>query len=194
MSFLKKVTTLIKRINKQHIARKIWDEKMSEKLRVRVTSRPPSYEENRKMIAKLSLVEQIRINMMLEGRMKLRPQMMTAPDMSDIRKEADECMQRLINRRESEGKFIKDELRDVERVSNQMSNTEISEMDIKYLRYKLHEVSDAYSDYEIAMLKYATKKSERMKKILCYLICHPKAKSSDVIEFVSNQEDFGEDI
>lgn len=91
-----------------------------------------------------------------------------------------------------------DELRDVDlyvkRLYEQIKDNGIVKEDIDYLRYKLHIVADAYSDFEIALLAYATKSTIRLRKTICYLVNHPEAKSSDVIEYVSNQPEFWEDV
>ena len=175
---------------------------------------------------------------------------MEAPLMEDVRKEADECMQRITQnrryarksipafekeqvikrRREAERRFIEevmaaersikegnyvtsdemfeffgikreeaaDELRDVDlyvkRLFERVLDNGIAKEDIEYLRYKLHSISDSYADFEIGLLAYASKNSTRLKRIICYLVNHPEAKSSDVIEYVSSQSDFWEDV
>ncbi len=64
---------------------------------------------------------------------------------------------------------------------------------LEELKQKLQSVDDTYYDFVTAMLHYAKKKPERLNKLLNFLNNHPKAMSSDVVEFVSSQPDFMED-
>lgn len=57
----------------------------------------------------------------------------------------------------------------------------------------LNAVSDSYYDFVTAMLKYASKKESRMRILTEYLKENTKATTSDIIFFVSTQEDFFED-
>ena len=57
----------------------------------------------------------------------------------------------------------------------------------------LNNIEDSYFDFVSAMLHYAKKKPERLDNLINYIKTHPTAKSSDVIIFVSEQEDFYED-
>lgn len=61
------------------------------------------------------------------------------------------------------------------------------------LRKKLCEVKDAYEDFLAAMITYAAKKQERYVRVMDFLKKNPDALSSDILWFVSNQEDFMED-
>ena len=131
---------------------------------------------------------------------------MKAPKTEDVRLEADACMQRITENSRYARKSISavekeqavDELRDVDlyvkRLYERVSDNEIAKEDIEYLRYKLHVISDSYADFEIGLLAYATKSGTRLRKIICYLVNHPEVKSSDVIEYVSSQPDFWEDV
>ncbi len=58
---------------------------------------------------------------------------------------------------------------------------------------RLKEVEDSYEDFVGAISQYARKKSSRLKAVLEYMNSNPDANSSDIIYFVSSQEDFFED-
>lgn len=58
---------------------------------------------------------------------------------------------------------------------------------------RLREVEDSYEDFVGAISQYARKKSSRLKAVLEYMNSNPDANSSDIIYFVSSQEDFFED-
>lgn len=53
-------------------------------------------------------------------------------------------------------------------------------------------IEDTYYDFELAILQYAKKKQTRLSTVLTYIKNHPEAKTSDVIEFISEQDDFFE--
>ena len=57
----------------------------------------------------------------------------------------------------------------------------------------LNGIEDSYFDFVSAILNYAGKKKSRLKTLLDYLHDNPGVSSSDVIRFVSDQEDFMED-
>ncbi len=57
----------------------------------------------------------------------------------------------------------------------------------------LNNVEDSYFDFVSGIAHYAEKKPSRVSILIQYLKCHPTAKSSDVVKFVSEQEDFLED-
>ena len=57
----------------------------------------------------------------------------------------------------------------------------------------LNSVEDSYYDFVAAMLKYASKKEERKNALLNFLKDNPSALSSDIIQFVSDRDDFFED-
>ena len=82
----------------------------------------------------------------------------------------------------------------MKRLFERVLDNGIAKEDIEYLRYKLHSILDSDADFQIGLLAYATKNSTRLKRTICYLVNHPEAKSSDVIEYVSSQSDFWEDV
>ena len=57
----------------------------------------------------------------------------------------------------------------------------------------LNRVDDSYFDFVSAMIHYAEKKPDRLRRVLDYIKNNPNALSSDIIKFVSEQEDFYED-
>ena len=57
----------------------------------------------------------------------------------------------------------------------------------------LNNVEDSYFDFVTAMLHYAGKKPARLDNMLSFIKSNPDAKSSDIIKYVSDQEDFFED-
>ena len=61
------------------------------------------------------------------------------------------------------------------------------------LEQMLNNVSDTYYDFVVGVLNYAKKKETREKAVVEYMMCNPDAKSSDILLFVSEQEDFYED-
>ncbi len=58
---------------------------------------------------------------------------------------------------------------------------------------RLNHVEDSYFDFVSAVAHYAQKKPDRLNKILLFMNDNPYAKSSDIIEFISSQDDFFED-
>lgn len=58
---------------------------------------------------------------------------------------------------------------------------------------KLNSIPNAYFDFVSAIVSYAKKKPERLKNVLRFLNDNPDASTSDVIYFVSTQEDFAEE-
>ncbi len=58
---------------------------------------------------------------------------------------------------------------------------------------RLNAVEDSYFDFVSAMIHYAEKKESRRQVLLRYLNEHPDANTSDIVRFVSSQEDFFED-
>ena len=57
----------------------------------------------------------------------------------------------------------------------------------------LNGIEDSYFDFVLAMQQYARKKPSRLETLINYMKNNPNAKSSDVINFVSEQPDFYED-
>lgn len=74
-----------------------------------------------------------------------------------------------------------------------MKDININSSEMAELKKKLSEVKDTYEDFQAAMIRYAAKKPERYERVVDYLRKNPDALSSDVLWFVSNQEDFMED-
>ena len=61
------------------------------------------------------------------------------------------------------------------------------------IRELLEKIEDSYTDFVDAICHYAQKTPARTQIVLDYLKTNPKAKSSDVVRFVSDQPDFVED-
>ena len=61
------------------------------------------------------------------------------------------------------------------------------------LKESLIGIEDSYYDFVSAILNYASKKESRCQAIKDFLNNNPNALSSDVVRFVSMQEDFKED-
>lgn len=57
----------------------------------------------------------------------------------------------------------------------------------------LNAIDDSYYDFVSAMINYAAKKITRQKLLVDYIKNTPNLKSSDVVRFVSEQNDFFED-
>ena len=57
----------------------------------------------------------------------------------------------------------------------------------------LNAIDDSYYDFVSAMINYAAKKPTRQKLLVDYIKNTPNLKSSDVVRFVSEQNDFFED-
>ena len=64
---------------------------------------------------------------------------------------------------------------------------------MKELVALLNGIEDSYYDFVSAMVHYAEKKQSRLDALLGFIKSNPGVKSSDVVEFVSNQKDFYED-
>lgn len=65
---------------------------------------------------------------------------------------------------------------------------------MKELEKMLLEIADSYEDFVRAILHYAGKSNDRLEKLLFFIGRNPGICSSDVVRFVSEQEDFAEDI
>ena len=67
-------------------------------------------------------------------------------------------------------------------------------MDNAYKNRKLEEillgVSDSYEGFIKAVLNYVEKNDKRFEIVSEYLVTNPEALSSDILEFISDQEDF----
>lgn len=57
----------------------------------------------------------------------------------------------------------------------------------------LNNVEDSYYDFIVAVLTYVKKKTTRYDTVKAYLDNNPFATSSDILEFISSQDDFYED-
>lgn len=58
----------------------------------------------------------------------------------------------------------------------------------------LTNVDDYYEDFIIAVLSYVNRKEQRYELVIEYIENHPEALSTDILEFISNQSDFYEDM
>ncbi len=61
------------------------------------------------------------------------------------------------------------------------------------LRILLTEIDDSYSDFINAIIHYSEKKQTRIQAVSNFIRSNPQVSSSDVVRFVSEQEDFYED-
>ena len=61
---------------------------------------------------------------------------------------------------------------------------------MKELTNLLKNVSNSYDSFVSSVLTYAGKKKTRLEVVKKYLIEHPTANTSDILEFVSNLDDF----
>ncbi len=61
------------------------------------------------------------------------------------------------------------------------------------LTIRLNTVNDSYYGFIVAVLNYVKKKQSRYNKVNDYLDSHPQALSSDILEYISSQDDFFED-
>ncbi len=61
------------------------------------------------------------------------------------------------------------------------------------LAIRLNNIDDSYYGFVVAVLTYVKKKASRYEIVEAFLNTHPLALSSDVLEFISGQDDFYED-
>lgn len=61
------------------------------------------------------------------------------------------------------------------------------------LESKLYDVSDSYPGFVKAVLNYVSRKTGRVEVVLEFIEVNAEALSSDILEFISNQDDFYED-
>lgn len=61
------------------------------------------------------------------------------------------------------------------------------------LTTKLNNVEDSYYGFVAGVLSYVKKKESRYKIVSEYIDNNPNALASDILEFISNQEDFYDD-
>ena len=58
---------------------------------------------------------------------------------------------------------------------------------------KLNNVADSYYGFVVAVLTYVKNKESRLEVVESYMNEHPSALTSDILEFISKQDDFYED-
>ena len=58
---------------------------------------------------------------------------------------------------------------------------------------KLNNVADSYYGFIVAVLTYVKNKESRLEIVENYIDNNPSALSSDILEFISEQDDFYED-
>ncbi len=58
---------------------------------------------------------------------------------------------------------------------------------------KLNKVEDSYYGFVAAVMTYVKKKPSRMDVVKEYMDLNPTARTSDILEFISDQKDFYED-
>lgn len=58
---------------------------------------------------------------------------------------------------------------------------------------KLNNVVDSYYGFVVAVLTYVKKKESRLEAVKNFMNNNPSALSSDILEFISGQDDFYED-
>lgn len=58
---------------------------------------------------------------------------------------------------------------------------------------KLNNVADSYYGFIVAVLTYINNKKSRLELVENYMNNNPSALSSDILEFISSQDDFYED-
>ncbi len=58
---------------------------------------------------------------------------------------------------------------------------------------RLNNVVDSYYGFVVAVLTYVKNKESRLEVVENYMNNNPSALSSDILEFISEQEDFYED-
>lgn len=63
---------------------------------------------------------------------------------------------------------------------------------LKELHEKLRNVPNSYSAFVGGIMRYASTGRVRKEKVLKYMNEHPNSKTSDIIKFVMEQDDFHE--
>ena len=74
-------------------------------------------------------------------------------------------------------------------IDNVYKNRKLEEMEEILLG-----VSDCYEGFIKAVLNYVNKSDKRFESVSEYLVDHPEALSSDILEFISDQEDYYDDM
>ncbi len=67
------------------------------------------------------------------------------------------------------------------------------ENQIQKLTIRLNNVPDSYYGFICAVRTYVRKKQSRFDIVSKYMDEHPSALTSDILEFIANQDDFFED-
>ncbi|MBQ9610848.1 MAG: hypothetical protein IJV15_15615 [Lachnospiraceae bacterium] len=57
----------------------------------------------------------------------------------------------------------------------------------------LENIEDSYYGFVAAVITYVNKKQSRFDAVKTFIINNPKALTSDILQFISNQPDFFED-
>lgn len=58
---------------------------------------------------------------------------------------------------------------------------------------RINNVADSYYGFVVAVLTYVKNKESRLEVVENYMNNNPSALSSDILEFISSQDDFYED-
>lgn len=58
---------------------------------------------------------------------------------------------------------------------------------------RLNNVEDAYFSFVVSVLTYVKKKQSRLEAVETFMNENPSALTSDILEFISKQDDFFED-
>lgn len=61
------------------------------------------------------------------------------------------------------------------------------------LTMRLNDVKDSYYGFIVAVLNYVNRKSSRLEIVEKYMDDNPDASSSDILLYISEQDDFYED-
>ena len=61
------------------------------------------------------------------------------------------------------------------------------------LTIKLNNVKDSYYGFVVAVLTYVKRSVSRFELVNNFIDCNPSALSSDILSYISNQDDFYED-
>ena len=62
------------------------------------------------------------------------------------------------------------------------------------LTIRLNNISDSYYGFVAAVLTYVKQKQSRFEAVVNFMDGNPGATTSDILLFISNQDDFYEDI
>lgn len=58
---------------------------------------------------------------------------------------------------------------------------------------RLNNVADSYYGFVVAVLTYVKKKESRLEAVESFMDNNPSASTSDILKFISKQDDFYED-